>query len=156
MRLQRNDPVELARRARLHALWPSGELVLRPPAEADRYADANALRASYDEGELVPLPRDAMRLGYMLDPAIGRLSLGREPGRPALYRGLRPEALAALLYITKEVDRVAGRAGLRVTGAVRDAAYGRHGASSEGAGEPAGPGAARELRVDVTHLPFPA
>ncbi|HLL85902.1 MAG TPA: transglycosylase SLT domain-containing protein, partial [Thermoleophilaceae bacterium] len=56
MRLQRDDPVELARRARLHALWPSGELVLRPPAEADRYADANALRASYDEGELVPLP----------------------------------------------------------------------------------------------------
>ena len=139
MRLRRDDPAELARRAGLHALWPSGELVLRPPAETDRYSDAHALRAGYDEGELVPLGRDPMRLGFTLDPAIGRLSLGRARGRPALYRGLRPEALAALLYLTKEVDRVAGRAGLRVTGAARDAAYGRHRASGEGAGEPAGP-----------------
>ena len=45
--------------------------------------------------------------------------------RSALFRGLRPEALATLLYITKEVRRAAGGSHLRVTSTVRDLKYQR-------------------------------
>jgi hypothetical protein len=136
MALHRGGPAELARRERLHDLWPSGEPLLRPPGETPSYADTDALREAYEDGDLLPLPRDPGRLGFSVDPALGRLSLGDRPGRPALYRGLRPEALAALLLITKEVQRVSGRSGLRVTDAVRDPAYGRRLAATGASGEP--------------------
>ena len=58
MRLHRDDPAELARRERLHNLWPSGELVLRPPEASEAFADVDALRSAYDGGDLIPLPRD--------------------------------------------------------------------------------------------------
>jgi hypothetical protein len=51
-------------------------------------------------------------------------------------RGLRPEAVAALLLITKEVRRIAGRGGLRVTAAVRDPASWRRLAATGTSGEP--------------------
>jgi len=120
MDLHRDDPEELARLERLHALWPSGELVLRPPDETDTLADPGALRDAYEGGDLLALPDEPRRLGYALDPALGRFAAGSETSDPSLYRGLRPEAVATLLFITKEVRRVAGRADLRVTDAVRD------------------------------------
>lgn len=122
MELHRDDPEELARLERLHALWPSGELVLRPPEETDTFADPGALREAYDAGDLLALPNEPQRLGFALDPGLGRFAAGSDRSHPSLYRGLRPEAVATLLFITKEVRRVAGVAGLRVTDAVRDPA----------------------------------
>lgn len=130
MELHRDDPEELARLERLHAQWPSGELVLRPPEESEVFADPAALRDAYDGGDLLPLPDEPHRLGYALDPGLGRFAAGSEDSHPSLYRGLRPEAVATLLFITKEVRRLAGRAGLRVTDASRDPA------APGGAGEP--------------------
>ena len=138
MALHRGDPAELARREGRHALWPSGEAALRPPEATERYADASALREAREDGDLATLPDEPARLGFSLDPTLGRLSVGERPGRPVLYRSLRPEALATLLFITKEVRRSAGRAGLRVTDAARDSAYGRRLAAAGGdRGEPA-------------------
>ena len=63
-----------------------------------------------------------MRLGYR--PAREMGSLARRLDQPRiLYRGLRPEALACLLYIAKEYRRIAGRGTLRVTSTVRDLPY---------------------------------
>jgi Transglycosylase SLT domain len=137
MRLHRQNPGELARLARLHTLWPSGELVLRPPGESDAFVDPEGLAGAYEDGDLLALPNERERLGFELDPGLGRLANRAEDGDPRLYRGLRPEALATLLFITKEVRRVAGKADLRVTDAVRDRAYGRSLAFDRpGTGEP--------------------
>jgi hypothetical protein len=52
---------------------------------------------------------------------------------PALYRGLRPEALAMALYIGAQVREYAGGEGpLRVTSTVRDDAYQRRLAARNG------------------------
>ena len=139
MRLYRDDRSELARLARLHALRPSGERVLRPPDETDSFSDPAAMDEAFEDGDLVPLPDEPERLGFTLDPALGTPGAGAEGAPdPRLYRGLRPEALAALLYITKEVERVAGRSELRVTDAVRDEGYGRRLAAA-GTGRAKGP-----------------
>jgi hypothetical protein len=45
--------------------------------------------------------------------------------RRALFRGLRPESLATLLYVPKEMRRNAGGSHLRVTSTVRDLKYQR-------------------------------
>jgi len=96
---------------------------------------------AFDDGELVALPDEPGRLGFTLDPSVGALDAGTEGAPdPSLYRGLRPEAVAALLYITKEVERVAGRSGLRVTDAARDERYGRRlAAAGRARGEPPRP-----------------
>ncbi|CAA9513772.1 MAG: hypothetical protein AVDCRST_MAG45-2075, partial [uncultured Solirubrobacterales bacterium] len=139
MRLHRDDRGELSRLERLHALRPSGERVLRPPEETDSFADPAAMDEAFEDGDLVQLPNEPERLGFILDPALGAFGAGAEGAPdPGLYRGLRPEAVAALLYITKEVERVAGRSELRVTGAARDEGYGRRlAAAGRAEGEPA-------------------
>jgi hypothetical protein len=43
--------------------------------------------------------------------------------RRALFRGLRPEALATLLYITQQTRQIAGGSHLRVNSTVRDKKY---------------------------------
>jgi hypothetical protein len=51
-------------------------------------------------------------------------SLARGLGQPrSLYRGLRPEALAMLVYIAAGVREIAGPGRLIVTSTVRDEAY---------------------------------
>jgi hypothetical protein len=141
MRLHRDDRTELSRLERLHSLQPSGELVLRPPQETESLPDPETMAEAFGDGDLVALPNDPERLGFVLDPALGTLGAGAEAAPdPSLYRGLRPEAVAALLYITKEVDRVAGRSGLRVTDAARGEAYGRRlAAAGRARGEPPRP-----------------
>ena len=57
----------------------------------------------------MPLPDDPARLAYRPGRKMG--SLARRLDQPRiLYRGLRPEALATLLYIAKEYRRIAGKA----------------------------------------------
>ena len=127
MRLAREDPAELGRQIDLQTTKASAEEVLRPESRYPPYEDHEALRRAYRHDELVPLPRDPERLGYSVARGMG--SLARHLKQPRiLYRGLRREALACLLYIAKEYRRITGyrptrKRALRVTSTVRDRPY---------------------------------
>lgn len=122
MKLHASKTGLLERIASLQTAKASGENLLRPPDRFPPYEDGRDLRRAYGKGDLIALPDDQRRLGYKVDRGMG--SLGRRIGeRKALFRGLRPEALATLLYITKEVRRAAGGSHLRVTSTVRDLRY---------------------------------
>jgi soluble lytic murein transglycosylase-like protein len=122
MRLAREDPDELRRQIELQTAKGSAEEVLRPESRYPPYDDDEDLRFAYKRGELVALPSDPPRLAFRPGRKMG--SLARQLDQPKiLYRGLRPEALATLLYIAKEYRRIAGEGTLRVTSTVRDLAY---------------------------------
>ncbi len=118
------NPQLLARRTKLMNERNSAEVVLHPPDETHRYADGDALREAYDSGEITALPAAYLvRHGLRLDRQMGELAakLGEQP---ALYRGLRREALATLAYIGTGVRAISGvRQPLRVTSTVRDERY---------------------------------
>ena len=112
----------LDRIAALQTAKASGENLLRPPDRFPPFKDGTALRKAYADKELIALPNEPRRLGFSVDRGMG--SLGPQiRERRALFRGLRPEALATLLYITKEVRRQAGGSHLRVNSTVRDQKY---------------------------------
>ena len=69
--------------------------------------------------------RRAAPAGLQDRPRHGLARAAGSRSARALFRGLRPEALATLLYITKEVRRDAGGSHLRVTSTVRDLKYQR-------------------------------
>ena len=126
MRLLRDDRGELERRAQLQTARNSAEVLLHPPDQTEVFADAGALKSAYDDGDLVALPGAYLRAhGVAIDRGMGALAaaVGADP---ALYRGLRREALATLAYIGTQVRRISGaRAPLRVTSTVRDERYQR-------------------------------
>src|SRR5205085_10652397 len=62
------------------------------------------------------------KLHFRIDPGMGELGR-RLHRRPALYRAMRPEALATLIYISAGVDEISGQGPLLVTSAVRDLRY---------------------------------
>jgi soluble lytic murein transglycosylase-like protein len=122
LRLAREDEDELERQIALQTAKASAEEVLRPESRYPPYEDDADLRRAYKREELVPLPKDPVRLAYRPGRKMG--SLARRLDQPRiLYRGLRREALACLLYIAKEYRRIAGRGTLRVTSTVRDIPY---------------------------------
>ena len=122
MRLYREDSDRLQELDLLHGAKSSAEEVLHPPSETERFADHIDLSDAWDEHDLQPLP-DEPGLGFTIDRSLGELS--RRLGQPRdLYRGLRPEALALLVYLGRRVDELSGaERPLRVTSAVRDDAY---------------------------------
>ena len=123
IRLYRDDRPELRRLDRLHGNKASSEEVLRPAGETEQFEDPDALRDGYEDGELVRVPNSPDRLGYRIAPEMGELA-PRLDESPALYRGLRPEALAAVVYIARQVRAATGRkAVLTLTSSVRDATY---------------------------------
>jgi len=125
LRLAEDDHQELIRLERLQVAKASSEDVLRPEADNAPYDGPGDVRGAYENGDLIALPNDPRSLGYRVDHGMGSLApkIGQRPG---LYRGLRPEALAVLLYLAKETRRIAGTDGaLRVTSAVRDRRYQR-------------------------------
>jgi hypothetical protein len=122
LRLARYDAAELRRQIELQTAKASAEEVLRPASRYPPYRDGDALRRAYHRHELVPLPNDPVRLAYRPDRHMGSLAHSLKQPR-ILYRGLRPEALACLLYVAKEYRRIAGRGTLRVTSTVRDLPY---------------------------------
>jgi soluble lytic murein transglycosylase-like protein len=122
LRLARNDPDELERQIELQTAKASAEEVLRPESRYPPYEDDKDLRFAYKRDELVPLPDAPKRLAFRPSRRMG--SLARRLDQPKiLYRGLRPEALATLLYIAKEYRHIAGHGTLRVTSTVRDLPY---------------------------------
>jgi hypothetical protein len=123
MRLYRDDPERLEQLDLLHAAKSSAEEVLHPPAETERFADDADLQRAWDDFTLQPLPDDPARLGFAIDRTMGELAPQLGTSR-ALYRGLRREAVALLVYLAARVQALSGAAQpLEVTSAVRDDAY---------------------------------
>jgi hypothetical protein len=126
MRLQREDPAELERRDLLMNQRNSAEVVLHPPDDTTAFVDPGALEQARRDGDIAPLPVAYLgRHGVRVDRRMGELAK-RVHAKPALYHGLRREALATLAYIGSGVRGISQRTRpLRLTSTVRDAAYQR-------------------------------
>jgi hypothetical protein len=123
MRLYRDDPDELRRLALLHRAKASAEEVLHPPDDTERFADGDDLERAWEERLLQRLPDDVAASRLRVDPRMGELADALGAPR-SLYRGLRAEALATLLYIGRQVHALSGASRpLTVTSTVRDEAY---------------------------------
>jgi hypothetical protein len=123
MRLYREDRDRLEELDLLHAAKGSAEEVLHPPSETERFADAADLQEAWAGNVLHPLPDDPDRLGFSIDPTMGELApqLGQTT---SLYRSLRAEALAVLVYMGTRVRALSGATRpLEVTSTVRDDSY---------------------------------
>ena len=123
MRLYRDDRARLGELDLLHAAKGSAEEVLHPPALTERFADATELSRAWENHTLQPLPTDPQLVWFAIDPTMGELAPRR--GRPkALYRGLRTEALALLVYMAARVHALSDATHpLQITSAVRDEEY---------------------------------
>jgi len=123
MALWRTDPSRLERLQALHDEKNSSEEVLHPESETEVFADAEDLEEAYASGDLLALDRERLRAGGLrLDGDMGELARGLERSR-RLYRGLRPEALAVLLYLGTGVQQISGDDPLFVTSTARDRDY---------------------------------
>jgi Family of unknown function (DUF5715) len=120
MRLSRDDAGELARLEAAQMAKNSAEEVLHPPGSTARFTTPEKLRQAWEDEQLVAFPRNERVTGLRPDARMGEL------GKPrALYRGLRPEALATALYIGAEVRAISKQSPLIVTSTVRDDVYQR-------------------------------
>jgi hypothetical protein len=124
MRLYRSDRPELLRLQALHARKATAEEVLHPRGSTRIYAFPADIAGARASGELRPLPSNAAELHLRIDPGMGELAR-KLHRRPALYRALRPEALATLIYIAAGAHEISGESPLTVTSAVRDLRYQR-------------------------------
>lgn len=118
LNLYRQDPAEFERQ------WQE----LRPGYSADvayyqdpaplQFADNNALRDGFHTGTLVSLPANAGAYG------VRTMNLAAlEPASAGLHKGLRPEAMGALLQLGQVYRSNGGRAPLDVVAMVQSAAY---------------------------------
>jgi hypothetical protein len=123
MRLYRDDAERLQELDLLYGAKASAEEVLHPPSETERLADAADLQRAWDTHALHELPNEPVRLGFAVDRTMGELA--PQLGQPKeLYRGLRPEALALLVYLAGRVQEISGaEQPLQVTSSLRDDAY---------------------------------
>jgi hypothetical protein len=123
MRLYRDDPDRLQELDLLHRAKGSAEEALHPPIETERFADPTDLAEAWEDGLLHPVPNEPERLGFAVDRTMGELAQQLGQSRD-LYRGLRAEALATLVYMAARVRELSGATQpLAVTSTVRDDAY---------------------------------
>jgi hypothetical protein len=116
MRLSRTAAVQLAGLEALHTAKSNAEEVLHPRSRTHVFvAPADIIRS-----DLVALPKDPAELHFTIDPGMGELSK-----TPGVYRALRPEAMAMLVYIAAGVHEIGGNGTLNVTSTVRDLSYQR-------------------------------
>jgi hypothetical protein len=120
MQLHRKDPAELARTEAAQTAKNSAEEVLHPAASTPHFSTPAQLQKAWKDKDIVAFPDNPRVTGLRRDGRMGELAPQR-----ALYRGLRPEALATALYIGAEVRALSGDAPLTVTSTVRDDAYQR-------------------------------
>jgi hypothetical protein len=122
MEAWRDDPDALDERADLITQKATLEELYHPPDETDSFETADDVLDARAEGDLVALPEDPA-LGFQVTEQAGELAseLGADP---ELYRALRPEALAALIYMASKVKEISGaERPLRLTSATRDQEY---------------------------------
>ena len=124
MRLYRTNRPELHRLQGLQARKANAEEVLHPLSNTRVYATPSDIARARARGELRPLPSNASELHLRIDPGMGALAR-KLHRRPTLYRALRPEALATLIYIAAGADEISGEGPLTVTSTVRDERYQR-------------------------------
>jgi hypothetical protein len=122
MRLYRTNPGELARLDGLHARKATAEEVLHPLASTRVYASPADVARARASGELRALPGNAADLHLLIDPRMGELAPKLHQS-PSLYRALRPESLAVLVYIAAGAHEISGQSPLIVTSTVRDKQY---------------------------------
>ena len=123
MRLYRDDRSKLEQLAALQTAKASAEDVLHPPDTTERFHTPTDLEQASKKRTLEPLPNQPAKLHYRIDPQMGELArrLGRKPD---VYRRLRPEALALLLYLANRVNSLSNApTPLTVTSTVRDDTY---------------------------------
>jgi hypothetical protein len=123
MKLYRSDRSALKRLNQLETGYPSNAEVLQPPDRTTSFPDPAALAAAYTRHTVIPLPRNAAKLGLAYAATMG--SRARQLNVPAsLYRGLRAPALDLLIELAARVRAISGaRAPLIVTNTVADAKY---------------------------------
>jgi hypothetical protein len=122
MRLFREDREQLEDLAELYTAKATAEEVFHPEEETEVFADSGEIEAALEGEELVAIPPGGP-YGYRIGKQLGELSKRLGVDR-SLYRSLRPEALATLIYMSARVRSISGeRAPLTVTSAVRDRAY---------------------------------
>jgi len=125
MRMYRSDPAQLDRLAALHGAKGSAEEVLHPLAQTTRFQTPRALHGAYAPKRIVALPRARLaRAGVRVDAQMGELAQ-RIGGSARTYRGLRPGALALLVYLGTGVKAISGQQPLVLTSTVRDERYQR-------------------------------
>jgi transglycosylase-like protein with SLT domain len=124
MRLYRHDRPELARLQSLHARKATAEEVLHPLGSTRAYATPADVARARQSGELRALPPNAADVHLRVDRGMGALARRLHRSR-ALYRALRPGALAALVYIAAGTHEISGQGPLIVTSTVRDRRYQR-------------------------------
>jgi hypothetical protein len=110
--------------ARLQDNKNSAEEVLHPRAVTHRFRTPAAIARAWRHRVLRAIPTDVARTHIAVSRLLGQEA--RRLGRSRrLYRGLRPAALDALLYIGRRVHELSGARRLLVTSAVRDNRYQR-------------------------------
>ncbi|HEV2753729.1 MAG TPA: transglycosylase SLT domain-containing protein, partial [Solirubrobacteraceae bacterium] len=148
MELWRTDPQRLQRRQALHDEKNSSEEVLHPESETEVFADREELEDAYASGDLLALDRDRLRAGGLrLDRDMGQLARDLDRSR-RLYRGLRPGALAVLIYLGTGVAQISGDDPLFVTSTARDRDY-QNALLEDGNGE-----ATRDYSLHTTGFAF--
>ena len=126
MKRWRDDPGALEARAARIAAKNSREELLQPIEDTERFERPEQLQKAYDAERIVPLPARGLHgAGVRVSPAMGELASRLK--RPRIfYRGLRPEALALLVYLARGTEAISDRWPLILTSAVRDQRYQRH------------------------------
>ena len=122
MRRWRDDPDALDERGDLITEKATLEELYHPEGETDSFEEADDVLDARADGDLVALPADP-QLGFRVTEQAGELAneLGADP---ELYVALRPEALAALVYLAARVKAISGeREPLKLTSATRDQEY---------------------------------
>jgi uncharacterized protein DUF5715 len=125
MQLWRHDRNALVFEENQQLRKSSAEEVLHPLADTRRFRTPNALAQAWRRHTIRAIPRSSSATHIAFDRSFGQMAnrLGRSR---RLYRGLRPDALAVLLFIGNRVHELGGaRRPLFVTSAVRDLRYQR-------------------------------
>jgi soluble lytic murein transglycosylase-like protein len=118
LKLYRTERADPDPQAALQGAAPAGQAVLHPDAASvSETPDKGDVDKLWDDGTLQPIPNSPKLYGIRLDPTLGS---GGDVDAKDL-RGLRPEALAMLLYLGAGVRGVSGGKGaLTVTAALTD------------------------------------
>ncbi len=135
--LYRHQHATLVELARLHDHRSSADEVLHPPRSTTSFSSPSGLVQAWAKGLIQPLPDQPRRLHFRLATSIGQLA-HRVGAQPTLYKALRPEALALLVYLADQVQQLSrASTPLIVTSAVSDGSYQRLLATTnDGAADP--------------------